>query len=384
MGGYDALSADAFFARLVRELRRFDKTWGAETTVKRMPRGAAVADRATVVADRSDHWHVETDFHFLSLDSLVLRDFARPLPVRLARYARAFADYVVTGTAFRIAARSWRFALYFLYPAVVACLAIAVAVLACGALARTAGLGSGLLPALIASTLLASLFVLLAKRTSVVHLMDLWSFSRDFLRGKRPDADSLLDRFATEIVETVRRGGFDEVLLVGHSTGGGLILEAAARALAADPGLTSASPRVSLLTLGSTALKFGLHPAARAFRRKVRPLCDDDRLDWAEFQCMTDPINFYRVDPVAGMGLTPRSTAEPFPLIRQVHMRRMLDPAAYKRIRRNFLRVHYQFVMGNTRRYYYDFHMICFGPLALATAARRRKPDPRLLEKSTP
>ncbi len=68
----------------------------------------------TVPAD--DNWDTETDFDFLVLDRIVRADFGRPLPVRLANYLAAFADFVVTGTAFRFFAKARRFGLYFLYP----------------------------------------------------------------------------------------------------------------------------------------------------------------------------------------------------------------------------------------------------------------------------
>ena len=68
--------------------------------------------------------------------------------------------------------------------------------------------------------------------------MDLWSFSLEFLRGRRPDAEALLDRFARAIVAHAGDNRPDELILVGHSTGGGLILDIAARCLAIDPQFT--------------------------------------------------------------------------------------------------------------------------------------------------
>ena len=136
--------------------------------------------------------------------------------------------------------------------------------------------------------------------------MDLWSFSLNFLRGRRPDAEALLERFARAIVAHAREHPADELILVGHSTGGGLVLDIAARCLAIDPQFTERSRRTAVLTLGSTALKLGMHPAATAFRGRVQTLIDDPRLEWVDVQCLTDLVNFYKSNPVADMGLTPR------------------------------------------------------------------------------
>jgi hypothetical protein len=59
-----------------------------------------------------------TDLTFLSFDDLVKRDGARAFAHRLWVYLVSFLDYVVSGTLFRFFQTNWRFALYFLYPAV--------------------------------------------------------------------------------------------------------------------------------------------------------------------------------------------------------------------------------------------------------------------------
>jgi hypothetical protein len=58
------------------------------------------------------------------------------------------------------------------------------------------------------------------------------------------------------------------------------------------------------------------------------------------------------------------------PLVRGVRIRHMLDPPIYRRMRYNFLRMHCQFVSGNTRRVAYDYFMLLCGPLPVEQQAR--------------
>ena len=376
VGGYDPKTPRAFFERLDKEARRYATCWKVEVSRGPIDHLDGVA-RSTVTASggsAAGPWRVETDVHFFSLEPVVQRDFADPLHERVGRYLATFADYVGTGTMFAFFRTNWRFALYFLYPFVTLAL-FALASLVPLFVALAVGVeGSVLLASVLfgsaAAILLTILLKTLGKRWFVPHLMDLWSFSRLWVRERRPDAERLFDRYGRVTAEAVKSGGYDEVVLVGHSTGGALILEIAYAALWADPDLAERAPRTVVLTVGSTALKIGLHPAAHRFRERVQAL-HDAGLDWVEYQSLVDIINFEGTDPVEEMELDRSRGA--FGLAQRVRIHDMLEGETYRRIRRNPFRVHYQFVFANTRRYHYDFHSICFGPLALLERARNPK-----------
>ncbi|WP_079211081.1 alpha/beta fold hydrolase [Brucella pituitosa] len=367
IGGYDPKTPDAFFGRMRREIQRFDRLWRTETTVSD-PVSQLDDESATVAITARSHpegWSTQTDFSFLALDPLVLSDFKRPILSRLVRYLAAFSGFIIDGSAQRFFLKAWRFGLYFLYPF----LTVVVFALLGGLAALLLSAWLGLFSIAIALMVFFIALSLLGKRWSTLHLMDLWSFSSQFMRSQRPDAEALLQRFANRIVEKVQAEPYDEIILIGHSTGGMLILDVAARCLIADPGFCRRAPGVSILTLGSTALKAGYCKAAKDFRGRVCQLVAEPHLQWVEVQCLTDPINFYKTDPVKEMKLDPGTKGD-FPLIRTVRMKEMLQPDSYRRIKRNFFRVHYQYIFGNTKAYWYDFFQICCGPTALLDRAR--------------
>ena len=101
VGGYDPKSAEAFFGRLAREFRRSEALWGADSRMTLAEGPGADIGTATIAAS-GDGWSVDATFGFLVMDGIVLRDFSRPLGVRLLKYLAAVADLVASGAALRL------------------------------------------------------------------------------------------------------------------------------------------------------------------------------------------------------------------------------------------------------------------------------------------
>lgn len=359
VGGYERNDAAGFFRRIGREMDRFRTCWSVEATLGTPVENAQGAVTTAAVDYRGPDGACLSDITFLSFDDIVKHDGARPFVVRLFAYLVAFFDYVVSGTMFRFFATNWRFALYFLYPFVMltffACLGAATY--------RLAGLlplpGGPILPALFGAGVAYAVGRFIGRRFFVFHLMDLWSFSREHLHRRRPEMDARIDGWASLIAGRLSNTVYDEVLLVGHSTGGALILDVAHQLV--DQLAEEGRPvNFKLVTVGSTSLKVALHPAARRARMRLEALARHPEIHWTEFQALTDIINFYKCDPYARAGLR-HQRGDAFPRQFRVRIREMLEPAVYKRVKKNFFRVHYQFISANSRRYFYDFFMICCG-----------------------
>src|SRR5262249_16689482 len=118
---------------------------------------------------------------------------------------------------------------------------------------------------------------------------------------------------------------------------------------------------IHVVSTGSSLLKLALHPAAGWLREVIRRVANTPAVYWAEYQALVDIINVYKVDPVVAVGLPPTGK----PIVKIIRIRMMVEEHTYRRFRLNFLRIHRQAVMGNERRYFYDYYMLCCGPVAL-------------------
>ncbi len=274
-------------------------------------------------------------------------------------------EFVLTGTLFRYIGANWKYAAFFVFPF------FAVALFGLGSvgiayavtlLSGLTGLWAAICAAFFAVLIFMALMRWLGPRRRINHVLDDAIFSRQFLHGQRPEVEKRIDDFAARILEKTRKADVDEIVIVAHSLGAALAIAAVARSLEQDPQLGKSGPPLCILTVGATIPKFSLHPKGGQFRQAARAVADAMSIRWAEYQARDDAISFYRFDPVT-LKRVGRENLDGRPNIRRVQVHSMMDPASFRRHRWNFMRLHYQFLMGNDQRSVYDYCMITCGPL---------------------
>jgi len=363
LGGYDPVAPDAAFRRFERELGRFGRTWSVNASVSEFRCDLDLA--AWCIVTNGSNWSVETDYRLVRWDDIIAAGVRRPMWQRIPLALLAFVDFVFTGALWSYLRANWRYAGFFLYPFLLLAALTGIAALAGALLAQvTSSAFAGVLAGL---AVLAALLNWPARWLHLPLLFDDWIFSRRYIRGGEPDLALRLERIARELVATARREDADEIIVIGHSLGAVLAIDLLDRALAFEPSIGRSGARLALLSVGSSLLKIGLHRKAFRLRSELVRVASAAGLFWAEYQALTDVMNFYKTDPMMALGLPAQG-----PLVRIVRIRDMLLAPIYRRIRYNFYRVHCQFVSANDRRVAYDYFMLVCGPLSVECQARSR------------
>ena len=362
MTGYEPVGAEHQHRRFIREMARFQKAWNVKGEVSPLELTAGEAVASWSVACSGPNWRVVTDFHWFRWDDFVRADAAESDWLRFPLGVAALMEFILTGTVIKYFTIAWRYGGFFLSPLVYVLgmmwASIALTRFAVGHL----GLPYHLL---LAPALWLAFFVLfrltLGRFWHIRYALDDWYFARDLIHRVRPGLEQRLDVLAHEFVRIVRGSDADEIVFDGHSLGAPLSLIVLDRALKLDPLLASRGKKIHLVSSGSSLLKVALHPAAGWIRETVGRVAKAPGIFWVEYQALVDVINVYKVDPVVALGL-------PFagrPIVRIIHIRSMVEEHTYRRFRLSFLRIHRQAVMGNERRYFYDYYMLVCGPIAL-------------------
>ncbi len=293
-------------------------------------------------------WSAQTDVVVCDWSDLLAKAGRENVVKRILLGVWALTSFALNGTLFRYVRTSWRYGLFFLYPVLLTVTALLPLLL----------IGVGGLWSLAGILFSAFLIWLFIKRMHLMTMLDNWRFAQAAALERSTDILAKTALFKSAMkkrIETFQADGADgEVVIAAHSLGAYFAAMALGGPLAEKK---ADMPALGLLMVGSSLLKIALHPKAVRLRAAVGQIARSD-VQWLDVQSLTDVLNFYRADPTAALGLNAKR-----PLVLQyVRFRAMLTPETYRRIKRNWLRVHRQFVLAAERRTNYSFHMMLAGP----------------------
>jgi hypothetical protein len=363
--GFEHMPVEAHHRRFMREAKKtapvYDIQLAETAPLNVSSAGDAVATGQFSLTSSGENWTTKTDFILYGLGDITMFYASRNPLVRLLSGIVALLDFILTGTFFRFVATSWRYALFFLYPIVLIAIILAVSY-GIGRAATAIEPDGRIVPLMLSFLSVVALFWFAARKMHFLLIMDDWAFAHDMARRRRPEVMARMEKVVADAAALINNTPpVTEILVAAHSLGAICALQILDAALSRD-----ASRKYGLLTVGSSLLKVALHPAARALRQKVGTVARSNTI-WVDVQALTDPMNFYKSDPVRNLGIADGTSPVPV----RVRFRSQLCDEAYKAIRHDFFRVHRQFVFGVERRTHYSWHAILCGPERFADIAMK-------------
>jgi hypothetical protein len=306
---------------------------------------------------------------------MIRANMAGPMWRQVPRALYWAADYLLTGTLFRVFRASYPYGLVLLHFQALLLYWLGLSALGgwLAAYLSTRFLGApgivaiviGIAAALVCFKLLRPL----ADRLYIVQINSHWPHLLEYARGKPSCFDRAIEAGARRLVEVARANEADEIVVVGHSGGGVTAPAVVARALELDPDLGRHGPRVILLTPGSLMPGIGLHRGAIKVHAVIARIAVEPSILWIDVQARRDALNFFDFDPVGGIGVDVGARGCN-PLIWIVRFRDMLAPEFYGKVSWNLFRMHYQFIMANDMRAPYEYMMLVCGPVPVEQWAR--------------
>ncbi|WP_371741227.1 hypothetical protein [Agrobacterium sp. OT33] len=316
------------------------------------------------VDSEGEAWRTSTRIHIFDHNDLVERLTKRPFARRLLNGYLSAARVVVEGGALGYFRHAWRFGLFFVFPFLLVGL-VMTASLAIASCPYWLGMDLWHYPLAMALAhfFFFTVFLPWSDRLHTLHLFSDWEMA---VAIARLDQHYLLDWLedCAASARTALAEEADEYVISSHSMGSNVAVHVVGMLLAREPELVNGK-RVVFVTLGGAVLQCALLRSARVLRDRVGVVARKKEIFWLDVQCLTDAINFYKA-PVVALSGHPIAPQARIVFIRIKHM---LFPDRYRRIRRDFLRVHRQYVLDADRPAPFDFSLMTSGPFSAASFA---------------
>lgn len=203
------------------------------------------------------------------------------------------------------------------------------------------------------------------------YLMHDYAYSARWLGATPPDLAARQRDFAGRIHAALTDPGYDEVLVVGHSSGVHIGIEVLSD-LITRLGVPSGA-RLGFLSLGQVVPMVSFLPQAASLRRHLAELSVRDELTWVDVTAPGDGAAFALCDPVAVSGVAP--PGQRWPLILSAAYSQTLSLERLAAIKWRFFRRHIQYLCAFDRPDWYDYFQITAGPLTLADRFADRTPS---------
>ncbi|WP_299983443.1 hypothetical protein [uncultured Ruegeria sp.] len=332
------------------------------------------------VTSQQDGGLVETDIDVLVWSDIVRDSMARSIPVTYAQMARTAWIYITTGTLWRLMQLRKGPVFAALYPMGMLLVQLALALLA--AWGVVAGLAPfigwwSLLPASAVIFGLMRWFRKIDSRFFAYYLMHDYAHSARMKGEYSPAIQARLSQFAGQVSLALRLD-FDEVLVVGHSSGAHLGVTVLAEVLRGPGGPSDQT--LSFLTLGQVAPMVSFLPQAYALRADLQHLSESEELTWVDVSAPGDGCAFALCDPVAVSGVS--RPGKRWPLVLSAAFTQTLSPERWKQLRWRFFRLHFQYLCAFDRPNDYDYFRITAGPQTLAQRYMNRAPSRSRIQKA--
>jgi hypothetical protein len=209
------------------------------------------------------------------------------------------------------------------------------------------------------------------------YLMHDYAYSAQFGGANPPELEARMSDFR-KAIRAALDGDYDEVLVVGHSSGAHLGVSILSDLI--RQGLPDNRPALAFLSLGQVVPMVSFLPKADRLRADLHYLSGREEVSWVDVTAPGDGCAFALCDPVAVSGVAPE--VQKWPLILSAAFTQTLSPARWAELRWRFFRLHFQYLCAFDRPGDYDYFQITAGPVPLGARYAGRAPSKSRIDRA--
>lgn len=316
-----------------------------------------------------------SDFEVLIWADVVQNSMGQSIPATYVQLVKTSWAYIASGALFRLMRLRRGPVIAALYPIATLLLQLAAALVS--GLVVLLGIAAFLhwLPGIVAGLITAVAILWWFRRADgrffAYYLMHDYAFTAQNGGAYPPALETRIAEFADRLAAVLQED-WDEVLVVGHSSGAYLAVSVIADLIRS--GRARDDGRLALLTLGHVIPMASFLPNAGRLRSDLCYISARPELDWVDISAPGDACCFGLCDPVTVSNVEPPDRRGP--LVISAAFRQTLSTAKQKELRGRWFRLHFQYLCAFDRPGDYDYFAITAGPKRLADRFAGRNHSP--------
>lgn len=221
-----------------------------------------------------------------------------------------------------------------------------------------------------------------ADSVGVFWLLRILHFLVVFGRGQAQGFDDRAKAWVEQMVQRQQHNPVDEVVLVGHSVGTVVMLQAVLLLLNDERWQALQAGRPTLvITLGQIYPFVVQVPQAYKFRGTLKALCQQQGLRWFDVTARIDPMCFYNTHPLASAPPDDKAaegraqTSPQWPVLYKASFIKMYSALSWKKLRRQKLQTHFLYLKTPERCGNFMLQDVLYGPYSLMQRTKAEPPN---------
>jgi hypothetical protein len=301
--------------------------------------------------------NVHTTYNFLSWDDIIRKEWSYGIISYYKDLVFCIIAYIFNGLVFKFAKSSPKQMLAAFYPVVYLLISLYISLYSGIYLFQNLGEVLGAVIGSVCSVMILLILERIGNHIGVFWLLRIYAFSVRFGNREVDLMEDRIDYFSNEIANCVKNSDdIDEILLISHSVGTILAVSVLSRAIQQIESLNW--KKFSMITLGECIPLVSFQPKAKKYREELNHIATNNLL-WLDYTSPIDGACFPLHNFLKSSGIE----CDNYPNIyfRSPRFHKLFDKITYQKLRRNWYKTHFLYLMSTQYAGEYDFFTMTAG-----------------------
>lgn len=308
-----------------------------------------------------DYKGAQINYNFLAWNDIVAQHFCKKFFDVFGALFLFFIGYTISGVTYMVAKYSRTQLIAGYYPTIFMFLSYCIIGLICYAIGYFIEFGWLWIVICLGIILLGTRVIFyIGQKAGIFWLLSIYRFCYKYAKGEIDKIDERNESFANTIIQSVKDGKADEIMVVAHSVGTILAISTMAKVIKKCKAQGLSTANLKLVLIGGCVPLTSFQKCGNKFKKELEIVANSD-ITWLDLSSKIDGACFFMLDYVKRSGVQVKRS----PKLISVRFFKIYDKKTYKNIRYKWYQVHFLYLRATQISGGYDYFYMVADPLNL-------------------